>query len=54
VHKLHTTTPGFTGTLDYIFLLDGRSVKPTSLLRLQLVLGPRSVQVTLEEYEMEY
>jgi CCR4-NOT transcription complex subunit 6 len=25
-------TPGFTGTLDYIFLLDGSSVKPTSLL----------------------
>ncbi|GJM88471.1 hypothetical protein PR202_ga04537 [Eleusine coracana subsp. coracana] len=27
-------TPGFTGTLDYIFLSDGSSVKPTSLLRL--------------------
>lgn len=25
-------TPGFTGTLDYIFLLDGSSIKPTSLL----------------------
>jgi mRNA deadenylase 3'-5' endonuclease subunit Ccr4 len=24
-------TPGFTGTLDYMFLLDGSSVKPTSL-----------------------
>uniref|UniRef100_A0A0E0L225 Endonuclease/exonuclease/phosphatase domain-containing protein n=1 Tax=Oryza punctata TaxID=4537 RepID=A0A0E0L225_ORYPU len=27
-------TPGFTGTLDYIFLSDGSSVKPTSLLRI--------------------
>nr|ACR38125.1 unknown [Zea mays] len=27
-------TPGFTGTLDYIFLSDGSSIKPTSLLRL--------------------
>lgn len=25
-------TPGFTGTLDYIFLSDGSSIKPTSLL----------------------
>lgn len=27
-------TPGFTGTLDYIFLSDGSSIKPTSLLSL--------------------
>ncbi|XP_044450209.1 carbon catabolite repressor protein 4 homolog 4 isoform X2 [Aegilops tauschii subsp. strangulata] len=27
-------TPGFTGTLDYIFLSEGGSVKPTSLLRI--------------------
>ncbi|XP_015693278.2 carbon catabolite repressor protein 4 homolog 4 [Oryza brachyantha] len=27
-------TPGFTGTLDYIFLSDGSSIKPTSLLRI--------------------
>jgi mRNA deadenylase 3'-5' endonuclease subunit Ccr4 len=27
-------TPGFTGTLDYIFLSDGSSIKPTRLLRL--------------------
>ena len=27
-------TPGFTGTLDYIFFSDGSSIKPTSLLRL--------------------
>ncbi|KAL5231274.1 hypothetical protein ABZP36_030050 [Zizania latifolia] len=27
-------TPGFTGTLDYIFLSDNSSIKPTSLLRL--------------------
>lgn len=26
-------TPGFTGTLDYIFLSDGSAIKPTSLLR---------------------
>jgi mRNA deadenylase 3'-5' endonuclease subunit Ccr4 len=55
-------TPGFTGTLDYMFLLDGSSVKPTSLLRSptrglcgcggrSAHPGPRSVQVTLQEYE---
>ncbi|VAH06987.1 unnamed protein product [Triticum turgidum subsp. durum] len=27
-------TPGFTGTLDYIFLSEGGSIKPTSLLRI--------------------
>uniref|UniRef100_A0A0D9WG34 Endonuclease/exonuclease/phosphatase domain-containing protein n=1 Tax=Leersia perrieri TaxID=77586 RepID=A0A0D9WG34_9ORYZ len=36
-------TPGFTGTLDYIFLSDGSSVKPTSLLRL-----PRGDSVDVE------
>jgi mRNA deadenylase 3'-5' endonuclease subunit Ccr4 len=46
-------TPGFTGTLDYMFLLDGSSVKPTSLRDYVDVEGGLPIQ-DQDQYRLPY